>query len=63
MFSLQNDMDTTGTYKYIKIKLTEEGFNPAEIKEPLFVLDETANSYRPLTQETYESILEGHFRL
>lgn len=62
-YSLQNEIDTTGTYKYLKAKLTEEGFNPAGIKEPLFVLDETMKSYRTLTQETYESILEGHFRL
>ncbi|XP_056595223.1 very long-chain acyl-CoA synthetase [Triplophysa dalaica] len=60
---IKNEIDTTGTYKYMKAKLTEEGFNPAGIKEPLFVLDETMKRYRPLTQETYESILEGHFRL
>lgn len=56
-------MDITSTFKHIKVKLTEEGFNPAGIKEPLFILDETVKNYRPLTQETYESIVDGHFRL
>ncbi|XP_073688034.1 very long-chain acyl-CoA synthetase [Garra rufa] len=60
---IQDSLAVTCTFKQLKGKLVEEGFNPAVISDPLFVLDETVKSYRPLTRDTYQSILDGHFRL
>ncbi|KAF4095279.1 hypothetical protein G5714_024357 [Onychostoma macrolepis] len=60
---IQDCLAVTYTFKQLKGKLVEEGFNPAVITDPLFVLDETVKSYRPLTRDTYQSILDGHFRL
>lgn len=60
---IKNDLDVTGTYKHIKVKLVEESFDPALIKDPLFILDETVKNYTPLTQEIYESVMQGDFRL
>ncbi|XP_067293203.1 very long-chain acyl-CoA synthetase [Pseudorasbora parva] len=60
---IQNSLAVTCTFKQLKGKLVEEGFNPAEIADPLFVLDEMVKSYRPLTHDTYQAILDGHFRL
>jgi len=60
---LQKSLAVTSTFKQLKGKLAEEGFNPAAISDPLFVLDEKVHSYRPLTHDAYQSILEGHFRL
>uniref|UniRef100_A0A8C1U043 long-chain-fatty-acid--CoA ligase n=1 Tax=Cyprinus carpio TaxID=7962 RepID=A0A8C1U043_CYPCA len=60
---IQDCLAVTCTFKQLKGKLVEEGFNPAVITDPLFVLDETVKSYRPLTRDTYQSILDGHFRL
>uniref|UniRef100_A0A8C1R783 long-chain-fatty-acid--CoA ligase n=1 Tax=Cyprinus carpio TaxID=7962 RepID=A0A8C1R783_CYPCA len=60
---IQDCLAVTCTFKQLKGKLVEEGFNPAVITDPLFVLDETVKSYSPLTRDTYQSILDGHFRL
>ncbi|XDV52721.1 hypothetical protein PO909_021399 [Leuciscus waleckii] len=60
---IQDSLAVTCTFKQLKGKLVEEGFNPAAISDPLFILDEKVNSYRPMTHDTYQSILEGHFRL
>uniref|UniRef100_A0A8C1HZP2 long-chain-fatty-acid--CoA ligase n=1 Tax=Cyprinus carpio carpio TaxID=630221 RepID=A0A8C1HZP2_CYPCA len=60
---IQDCLAVTCTFKQLKGKLVEEGFNPAVITDPLFVLDETVKSYRPLTRDTYQSILDGRFRL
>lgn len=62
-FSLQDSLAVTCTFKQLKGKLVEEGFNPAAITDPLFILDEMVKSYRPLTHDIYQSILDGHFRL
>ncbi|XP_051741050.1 very long-chain acyl-CoA synthetase [Ctenopharyngodon idella] len=60
---IQDSLAVTCTFKQLKGKLVEEGFNPAAITDPLFILDETVTSYRPLTHDIYQSILDGHFRL
>uniref|UniRef100_A0A671NMN7 long-chain-fatty-acid--CoA ligase n=1 Tax=Sinocyclocheilus anshuiensis TaxID=1608454 RepID=A0A671NMN7_9TELE len=60
---IQDCLAVTCTFKQLKGKLVEEGFNPAVITDPLFVLHEMVKSYRPLTRDTYQSILDGHFRL
>ncbi|KAK9952525.1 hypothetical protein ABG768_018359 [Culter alburnus] len=60
---IQDRLAVTCTFKQLKGKLVEEGFNPAAITDPLFILDEMVKSYRPLTHDIYQSILDGHFRL
>lgn len=60
---IQSSLAVTCTFKQLKGRLVEEGFNPALITDPLFILDETVKSYRPLTHDTYESILDARFRL
>ncbi|ROL43850.1 Long-chain fatty acid transport protein 3 [Anabarilius grahami] len=60
---IQDSLAVTCTFKQLKGKLVEEGFNPAAITDPLFILDEMVKSYRPLTHDIYQSILDGHFRL
>uniref|UniRef100_A0A672GC47 long-chain-fatty-acid--CoA ligase n=1 Tax=Salarias fasciatus TaxID=181472 RepID=A0A672GC47_SALFA len=52
----------TGTYKPMKMKLAEEGFNPAVIENPLFFLQD-GQGYIPMTQEIFNSITEGSLRL
>ncbi|WP_457818026.1 hypothetical protein, partial [Staphylococcus aureus] len=37
---LQHEIETTGTFKYRKMDLVEQGFDPAKVEgEPLFVRD------------------------
>ncbi|XP_035274835.1 very long-chain acyl-CoA synthetase-like isoform X1 [Anguilla anguilla] len=59
---IQNSLALTGTFKKIKAKLAEDGFNPATIHDPLYILDEN-KGYIPMTQEMYDSISSGRVRL
>nr|XP_033482521.1 very long-chain acyl-CoA synthetase-like [Epinephelus lanceolatus] len=59
---IQDALVVTGTFKQMKVKLAEEGFNPAVIKDPLFYLEDN-KGYVPMTQEIFNSIAEGKIRL
>ncbi|KAG7218273.1 hypothetical protein INR49_010331 [Caranx melampygus] len=52
----------TGTFKQMKVKLAEQGFNPAAVSDPLFYLEDN-KGYVPMTQEIFSSITEGRIRL
>ncbi|KAI1889694.1 hypothetical protein AGOR_G00165590 [Albula goreensis] len=59
---IQNSLEVTGTFKLIKGKLAQEGFNPAAMQDQLYFLDEK-KGYIPMTQEIYNSICSGNVRL
>lgn len=59
---LQDEMTVTGTYKLMKVKLAEEGFDPAIVKQPLFFLQD-GQGYIPMTQEIFDAIAKGSLRL
>ncbi|XP_040893349.1 very long-chain acyl-CoA synthetase-like [Toxotes jaculatrix] len=59
---IQDALAVTGTFKQMKVKLAEEGFNPAVIRDPLFYLEDN-KGYVPMTQEIFNSISEGRIRL
>nr|XP_046248216.1 very long-chain acyl-CoA synthetase-like [Scatophagus argus] len=59
---IQSALVVTGTFKQMKMKLAEEGFNPAVISDPLFYLEDN-KGYVPMTQEIFNSIAEGRVRL
>ncbi|XP_008589488.1 PREDICTED: long-chain fatty acid transport protein 6, partial [Galeopterus variegatus] len=60
---IQEKMETTGTFKLQKFQLTEEGFNPLKISDPLYFLDNLKKSYVPLTKEFYDQIMLGETKL
>lgn len=60
---IQNSLKITGTFKQIKVKLVQEGFNPALIQDPLYILDKEQTSYIQMTQDIYESIVSGNIKL
>uniref|UniRef100_A0A7N8XBN9 long-chain-fatty-acid--CoA ligase n=1 Tax=Mastacembelus armatus TaxID=205130 RepID=A0A7N8XBN9_9TELE len=60
---IQPCLEMTGTFKMKKVKLVEEGFNPAEIKDPLFFLSPEKKTYIPLTEEIYRAILSSEIKL
>ncbi|XP_029295709.1 very long-chain acyl-CoA synthetase-like [Cottoperca gobio] len=59
---IQGALVVTGTFKQMKVKLAEEGFNPDAIKDPLFYLQDN-KGYAPMTQQIFDSIAEGRIRL
>lgn len=55
-------IQTTGTFKYRKIDLVEEGFDPTRIKGAVFYKDAT-RGYVKLTKAGHEKILAGGVKL
>ena len=43
--------DMTTTFKLRKVDLQRDGYDPARVADPLYVREETARSYVPLTAE------------
>ncbi|KAJ6656994.1 hypothetical protein lerEdw1_002995 [Lerista edwardsae] len=60
---IQDCLEVTETFKQKKVRLADEGFDPSRIAEPLYVLDEAAKAYVPLTRRTWEAIVAGDVRL
>ena len=59
---LQPQIEVTATFKYRKMDLVEEGFDPARIKQPLYFYD-PAKGYLKLTKAQYTKILTGVVRV
>ncbi|XP_029576394.1 very long-chain acyl-CoA synthetase isoform X1 [Salmo trutta] len=60
---IQNVVEVTGTFKQMKVRLVEEGFDPASITDPLYILQERKQSYTPMTGQIYSSIVAGIIKL
>ncbi|XP_029290636.1 long-chain fatty acid transport protein 2 isoform X2 [Cottoperca gobio] len=60
---IQPCLEMTGTFKMKKVKLVEEGFNPAHIEDSLYFLDPEQKSYVPLTQDIYTAISRREIKL
>jgi fatty-acyl-CoA synthase len=59
---LQPEIETTGTFKYRKVDLVEEGFDPDKVKEPLY-FKEPGAAYMPLDGALHSKIINGEFKL
>lgn len=59
---LNKSLECTPTHKIKKVALKKDGFDPARISGPLFVLLPEELEYRPLTKEIYENILDGDYK-
>jgi fatty-acyl-CoA synthase len=60
---LRPEMEITGTFKQRKVDLVEQGFDPAAISEPLYVLDAAAQRYVPLDRNIYAAVVAGKWKL
>lgn len=60
---LQRALNVTGTFKYLKMKLVEEGFNPNQITDPLYLLDEKEKNYVLLTPDIFNSVASGKIKI
>jgi fatty-acyl-CoA synthase len=59
---LQKAIETTGTFKYRKVDLVNEGFDPSKTKDPLYFRD-PARGYVKITKTLCAKIEGGGFRL
>ena len=60
---LVREMDVTGTLKQRKLALAAEGYDSTRIADPLFVRDDVARAYVPLTPAVRDEIATGRRRL
>lgn len=57
------EMDVTGTLKQRKQAFQSEGYDPARLTDPLFVRDDAARTYVPLTPARFDDLTAGRWRL
>ncbi|MFZ4605723.1 MAG: long-chain-acyl-CoA synthetase [Caulobacter sp.] len=60
---LQRQIETTGTFKYRKVDLVEEGFDPSKVRDPLYFRNPTKKAWTKITKAAFGKICEGGFRL
>ncbi|XP_035381328.1 very long-chain acyl-CoA synthetase-like [Electrophorus electricus] len=60
---IQRAMNITSTFKQMKVKLAEEGFNPKTIQDPLYFLDDEKKTYMAMMEDIFSSICDGRLRL
>jgi fatty-acyl-CoA synthase len=58
---VQAEADLTGTFKLRKVDLQKQGFDPAQIDEPLFVRRDATRTYVPLTPDVFDEIQAGRW--
>uniref|UniRef100_A0A3B4WXU7 long-chain-fatty-acid--CoA ligase n=1 Tax=Seriola lalandi dorsalis TaxID=1841481 RepID=A0A3B4WXU7_SERLL len=60
---IQSSLDVTGTFKHLKVKLVEEGFNPNLITDPVYFLDEKEKNYIPLMMDIFNGVNLGEIKI
>ncbi|HET8881436.1 MAG TPA: long-chain-acyl-CoA synthetase [Solimonas sp.] len=60
---LRTAQETTATFKFRKLELKQQGFDPAQVDEPLFVLRDRSRGYEPLDAALFAAIGSGALRL
>uniref|UniRef100_A0A3B4VG92 long-chain-fatty-acid--CoA ligase n=1 Tax=Seriola dumerili TaxID=41447 RepID=A0A3B4VG92_SERDU len=60
---IQSSLDVTGTFKHLKVKLVEEGFNPNLITDPVYFLDEKKKNYIPLMMDIFNGVNLGEIKI
>ncbi|XP_068168404.1 long-chain fatty acid transport protein 2-like isoform X1 [Antennarius striatus] len=60
---IKSSLEVTGTYKYMKSQLVKEGFNPNEIKDSLYLLEDKDKRYVPLTLDIFNSVISGKIKI
>ncbi len=59
---LKRETETTGTFKYRKVDLVEEGYDPGKVSEPLYFADPVGGEFRPVDADAFTAIQSGRMR-
>ncbi|HVT34069.1 MAG TPA: long-chain-acyl-CoA synthetase, partial [Nevskiaceae bacterium] len=59
---LREEQEVTGTFKFRKVELKQQGIDPQACGEPLYVLLDRERGYEPLTQALHRQIMQGQIR-
>jgi len=60
---LQPAIETTGTFKYRKVDLVRDGFDPAKIEQPIYFDDPEQGRYVEIMADLYKRIQAGSYKL
>lgn len=60
---MQPSLEMTGTFKMKKVRLVEEGFDPAHIADPVYFLDMEKKTYVRLTEDVHAAIVSREIKL
>ncbi|HEX6866522.1 MAG TPA: long-chain-acyl-CoA synthetase, partial [Caulobacteraceae bacterium] len=60
---LQPQIETTGTFKYRKMDLVADGFDPSKVKDPIYFRDPTKGAYAKVTKANHAKIVEGGYKI
>ena len=60
---LQQEMRITGTFKHQKVDYRKEGYDPKIISDPLYILDQDQDQYRPVDEALFDSIKSGEYQI
>lgn len=58
----KTEVEVTGTFKYRKVELVAEGFDPSTITDPMYMMNQTSGRYEPLTAALFADIQAGNVR-
>lgn len=59
---IRPEQETTGTFKYRKVELKKEGFDPSKVDEPLYGLLEPSVGFQVLGESEWAAIEQGDIR-
>ncbi|MHA2473345.1 MAG: long-chain-acyl-CoA synthetase, partial [Promethearchaeota archaeon] len=62
LLRFKSNLSTTQTFKFKKVELKDEGFNPETIDDLIFIKLPNQTGYIPLTKEIYEKIENREYR-
>ncbi|XP_002732215.1 long-chain fatty acid transport protein 6-like [Saccoglossus kowalevskii] len=60
---IQEDIVTTGTFKYTKTHLVEDGYDPNVVDEPLYFMDVDRKTFSVLDKNAFQKIMIGKAKL
>ena len=60
---LREQQEMTGTFKFRKVELKRDGFDPAVVEDPLYVLADRERGYEVLSAKLFDQIKNGAVRL
>jgi fatty-acyl-CoA synthase len=58
----KTEVEVTGTFKYRKVELVAEGFDPKVISDPMYLMNQATGVYEPLTSELFDQMHGGQIR-
>jgi citronellyl-CoA synthetase len=56
---IQRELDTTGTFKLVKGELRKQGYDLAQVSDPLYVMKPGSSRYEPLDEAFAAKIRAG----